>query len=154
MIGAGQPVADAKRAAAPVRVLFVCTGNSVRSIMAEAVMRQQGNDRFVVSSAGTHPSGVHPLALRVLGEAGVPVDDLRSKSTDEFLDQPFDFVITLCDDARQVCPTFPGVHETLHWGYDDPSLVAGEDARAAAFRRTLTLIGERVRQFIAVMTRA
>ncbi len=153
-MGTSPAIIDGDRTVAPVRVLFVCTGNSVRSIMAEAVMRHYGADRFASFSAGTHPSGVHPLALRALGEAGIPIDGLRSKSTDTYLEESFDFVITLCDDARQVCPAFPGVHETLHWGYDDPSTVEGDDAQAAAFRRTLTLIGERVRQFISVMTRA
>jgi arsenate reductase len=132
----------------PLRVLFVCTGNSARSQMAEVLLRAAGGRDFEVFSAGTHPAGVNPLTARVLGEAGLPTAGLRSKSVTEFLDQSFDYVVTVCDDARQVCPVFPGVHESLHWGYEDPAAVEGpEDVRVAAFRRTLTAISERVKQF-------
>lgn len=138
----------------PIRVLFVCTGNSARSLLGEALLRHHGGGRFEVSSAGTHPAGVNPLTVRVLGEAGIPAESLRSKSVNEFLDQSFDYVITVCDDARQVCPVFPGVHESLHWGYDDPAAVEGdEEARLAAFRRTATAMGERVKQFATLVQR-
>ena len=138
----------------PLRVLFVCTGNSARSQLAEVLLRAAGGPGFEVHSAGTHPAGVNPLTLRVLEEAGLPTSGLRSKSVTEFLDQPFDYVITVCDDARQVCPAFPGVHESLHWGYDDPAAVEGsEEVRLAAFRRTLTAMSERVRQFASLAGR-
>jgi len=138
----------------PIRVLFVCTGNSARSLMAEALLRRRGGPDFEVFSAGTAPRGVNPLTLRALAEAGLPSDGLRSKSVSEYLDQSFDYVVTVCDDARQVCPVFPGLHESLHWGYDDPAAVEGpEEIRMAAFRKTLTAMGERVNQF-ATLARA
>lgn len=142
------------RVSRPIRVLFVCTGNSARSIMAEALLRRHGGDRFEVFSAGTEPRGVNPLTLRVLDEAGIDASDARSKSVGEFLGQPFDYVITVCDQARQSCPVFPGVHESLHWGYEDPAEATGsEDDRLAVFRRVLTALGERVRLFATVATR-
>ena len=141
--------------AAPIRVLFVCTGNSARSIMAEALLRKHGGDRFEVSSAGTEPRGVNPLTLRVLDEAGIDASWARSKSVDEILGTPFDYVITVCDQARQSCPVFPGVHESLHWGYEDPAEATGsEEERLAVFRRVFTQLGERVRLFATVATRA
>lgn len=137
-----------------IRVLFVCTGNSARSIMAEALLRQHGKDRFEVFSAGTDPRGVNPLTLRVLGDAGIDASWARSKSVQEFVGQPFDYVITVCDQAREACPVFPGAQESLHWGYDDPAEATGSDEeRLAVFRRVFTAIGERVRLF-ATVTRA
>ena len=139
----------------PLRVLFVCTGNSARSLLGEVLLRAAGGDAFEVHSAGTHPRGVNPLTIRVLGEAGLPTDGLRSKSVDEYLDQTFDYVITVCDDARQECPVFPGVHESLHWGYDDPAAVEGyETMRLRAFRATMTAMGERIAQFVTLAARA
>lgn len=138
----------------PLRVLFVCTSNSARSIMAEAVLRKAGGSGFEARSAGTEPSTVHPLAARVLDEAGLDRTGLRSKSVDEFRGEAFDYVITLCDDARLVCPVFPGADQSLHWGYSDPAGVGGSEAdRVAAFQRVLTQIGERVRQFVVVAGR-
>ena len=139
----------------PLRVLFVCTGNSARSIMAEALLRHHGGDRFEVHSAGTHPRGLNPLTMRVLEEAGIDTSGARSKSVDEYLGQTFDYVVTVCDEARQVCPVFPGVHESLHWGYDDPAEAEGtEEERLAVFKKIFIQIGERVRQFATVTTRA
>ena len=138
----------------PMRVLFVCTGNSARSIMAEALLRHHGGDEFEVHSAGTVPRGVNPLTLRVLAEAGINTSFARSKSVDEYLGQTFDYVVTVCDQARQVCPVFPGVHESLHWGYDDPAEATGsEEERLAVFRRVFIQLGERVRQFATVTRR-
>lgn len=139
----------------PIRVLFVCTGNSARSIMAEALLRHHGGGRFEVFSAGTEPRGVNPLTLRVLEDAGIDATGARSKSVSEYLGETFDYVVTVCDEARQVCPVFPGVHESLHWGYEDPAEAEGtEEERLAAFRRVFIQIGERVRQFATVTTRA
>ena len=136
----------------PIRVLFVCTGNSARSIMAEALLRHHGGDRFEVHSAGTEPKGVNPLTLRILAEAGIDASFAKSKPVNEFLGQPFDYVVTVCDQARQVCPVFPGVHESLHWGYEDPAEAQGtEEQRLAVFRRVFIQVGERVQQF-AVLT--
>ena len=137
-----------------IRVLFVCTGNSARSIMAEALLRKHGGDRFEVHSAGTVPKGINPLTLRVLANAGIDATWARSKSVDEFLGQTFDYVITVCDQARQVCPIFPGVHESLHWGYEDPAEATGSEAeRLAVFQRVFIQIGERIRQFATVTRR-
>lgn len=137
------------------RVLVVCTGNAARSILAEAILRQVGGDDFEVHSAGTEPKGVHPLTLRVLAEAGIDASDLRSKSVTEYLGQPFDYVITVCDQARQVCPVFPGGGERLHWGYEDPAAVEGtEEERLRAFRRVLTQMSERIRTFVVLVQRA
>lgn len=142
-------------AGAPIRVLFVCTGNSARSIMAEALLRRHGGDRFEVFSAGTEPRGVNPLTVRVLEDAGMDISWARSKSVQEFIGQPFDYVITVCDQARQSCPVFPGVHGSLHWGYEDPAEATGtEEERLAVFRRVFTALGERVQLFATVATRA
>ena len=138
----------------PIRVLFVCTGNSARSLLGEVLLREADRGDFEVHSAGTHPRGVNPLTIRVLEEAGLPTSGLRSKSVNEYLDQAFDYVITVCDDARVVCPVFPGAHESLHWGYDDPAAVEGdEETRLRAFRRTMTAMGERIGQFVTLVRR-
>ena len=139
----------------PIRVLFVCTGNAARSIMAEGLLRQAGRDAFEVRSAGTAPKGVHPLTLRVLADAGIDASFARSESIERYLDEPFDYVITVCDRARQACPVFPGDGESLHWGYDDPAAVEGSDEeRLAAFRKVFTQMGERVRQFAELARRS
>lgn len=141
-------------AGSPIRVLVVCTGNSARSIMAEALLRRQGGDDIEVHSAGTEPRGVNPLTINVLTEAGIDPSFARSKSVNEYLGQTFDYVITVCDQARQVCPVFPGVHETLHWGYDDPAEATGtEEERLAVFRRVFTSMGERIGQFVTLARR-
>ena len=141
-------------AAEPIRVLFVCTGNSARSILAEALLRHHGGDRFEVHSAGTEPKGVNPLTLRVLEEAGMDASFARSTSVTEYLGQRFDYVVTVCDQARQVCPVFPGVHESLHWGYEDPAAVEGtEEERLAAFRKVFIQMAERVKQFAVLTSR-
>jgi protein-tyrosine-phosphatase len=139
----------------PIRVLVVCWGNSARSIMAEALLRHHGAADFDVSSAGIEPKGVHPLTLRALDEAGLDHDWARSKSVDEFLDQSFDYVITVCDDARTVCPVFPGEKQTtLHWGYEDPVKVDGSDEqRLLAFERTLTMLATRITSFVELARR-
>jgi arsenate reductase (thioredoxin) len=133
----------------PIRVLVVCTGNSARSIMAEALIRSKGGDAFESFSAGTEPRTVNPLTVRVLEEAGLDVSWARSKSVEEFLGQTFDYVITVCDEARQACPVFPGVHESLHWGYEDPALAEGsEEERLVVFRRVFVQLSERIGTFL------
>jgi arsenate reductase (thioredoxin) len=147
-------VTDARNSG-PIRVLFVCTGNSARSIMAQALLRHYGGGQFEVHSAGTEPRGVNPLTLRVLEEAGIDPTGARSKSVNEYLGQTFDYVVTVCDEARQVCPVFPGVHESLHWGYEDPAEATGTDEeRLAIFRKVFIQIGERVRQFATLTARS
>jgi arsenate reductase len=134
---------------APISVLFVCTHNSARSIMAEALLRERGGDAYEACSAGTEAAQVRPFTLQVLQEAGVSTEDLRSKSIDDFMGRRFDFVITVCDSARRQCPVFPGEGQRLHWGYDDPSSVEGSDEqRLAAFRRVFTAISQRIDLFM------
>jgi arsenate reductase len=136
-------------AAAPVRVLFVCSGNSARSQIAEALLREFGGSDFEGFSAGTEPAPIRAETVAVLGEIGIDWSKARSKSVAAFVGQSFDYVITVCDRARQLCPVFPGEHNTLHWGLDDPAEVAGpEDARLAEFRRTRTEIATRLRPFV------
>ena len=132
-------------------VLFVCTHNSARSIMGEALLRAKGGDAFSVASAGTEVAEVRPLTLRVLEEAGLPTDGLRSKSVGEFMGQRFDYVITVCDSARQNCPVFPGEGERFHWGYPDPSAATGtEEERLEAFRKVFTAMSQRIDLFLNV----
>lgn len=136
-------------AGAPIRVIFVCTGNSARSQMAEALLRHDGGTRFEVVSAGVDPRGVHPLAVAALAKVGIDISGATSKSVAMFLGQRFDYVITLCDRARTTCPVFPGGSETLHWGLDDPAEAEGTDAeRLAVFERVLTEAAGRVHRFI------
>lgn len=138
----------------PCRVLFVCTGNSARSLMAEALLRHHGGPEFEVYSAGTEPKGVNPLTVRVLEEAGIDASAARSKSVQEFLEQSFDYVVTVCDQARQACPVFPGSHRSLHWGYEDPAAAEGtEEERLRAFRSVFTQLGRRVGQFVVIARR-
>lgn len=141
--------AGADPARPPIRVIFVCTGNSARSQIAEALLRHDGGDRFEVVSAGVDPRGVHPLAIAALADVGIDISDATSKPVGMFLGQRFDYVITLCDRARSTCPVFPGGSETLHWGLDDPAEVEGTDAeRRAAFDRVLKEISGRLHAFI------
>jgi arsenate reductase len=122
--------------------------------MAEALLRRHGGDRFEVFSAGTEPKGINPLTVRVLAEAGLESSWARSKSVTEFAGQTFDYVVTVCDEARQSCPVFPGVHESLHWGYEDPAEAEGtEEERLAVFRRVFIQLGERIHQFAVVTQR-
>lgn len=140
--------------AAPIRVLFVCTGNSARSQIAEAVLGRVGGAAFEVHSAGTEPKGVNPYTVRILAGAGIDWSDARSKSVDDFVGQAFDYVITVCDRARQVCPTFPA-QNVLHWGLDDPAEVEGTDAaKVAAFEQTYREVMQRIRPFVEVALRA
>ncbi len=142
-------------AGSAIRVLFVCTGNSARSQIAEALLERLGGASFAVDSAGTAPKGVNPFTIQVLAESGVDWSKARSKSVDEFRDKSFDYVITVCDRAKESCPVFPDSHESIHWGIDDPADVAGTDAdKLAAFRGTYRELGRRLRPFIEVALRA
>ena len=139
----------------PIRVLFICTHNSARSQIAEALLGHYGGADFRVQSAGTEATRVNPLAIRVLSEVGIDWSNARSKVLSEFLDEPWDYVITVCDRARQTCPVFPGQVNTLHWGLDDPSELEGTDEeKLEAFRRTRMEIATRLRPFIEVALRA
>ncbi|HEX7181386.1 MAG TPA: arsenate reductase ArsC [Thermoanaerobaculia bacterium] len=134
----------------PLKVLFLCTGNSARSILAEYLLRETGGDRFEAYSAGSHPKGeVHPLALRVLREVyGVDASDARSESWETYRDVPFDFVITVCDNARESCPYWPGHTLMAHWGLPDPAAIEGApEQQLQAFQEAARILGHRIEQF-------
>jgi len=139
----------------PFSVLFLCTGNSARSIMAEAYLNSAGKGRFIAYSAGSHPQGrVNPFALGLLASQGLDTTGLRSKSWDVFA-QPgapaIDFVLTVCDQAAgEACPLWPGRPVTAHWGVDDPAKVEGSDAqKRAAFARTFAALSQRIDLLLA-----
>jgi arsenate reductase len=131
------------------RILVLCTGNSARSQMGEGLFRDEGGGGYEVSSAGTKPSQVRPEAIAVMREIGIDISGNRSKSVDEFAGQAFDFVVTVCDSARDNCPVFPGATKRIHWSLEDPAAVEGpEDERLAAFRRIRDQLRERVKAFV------
>ena len=139
----------------PYRVLFLCTANSARSIIAESILNALGGGRFEAFSAGSHPSGrVNPLAIDVLMRNGYPVHRVRSKGWEEFAGKgapPIDFVITVCDNAAEECPVFPGATRRLHWSFPDPAAVEGSDeARLAAFQATLDGLRDIITYFIPI----
>ena len=128
------------------RVLILCTGNSARSQMAEGLLRRLGGGRFEVFSAGTRPSRVRPEAVEAMREVGIDISGQRSKSVEEFAGREFDYVITVCDRAREECPVFPGRTERVHWSFDDPAEAAGGwPERLEVFRRVREEIGARLR---------
>lgn len=130
------------------RVLILCTGNSARSQMAEGLLRHDAGDRFEVESAGTKPSQVRPEAIAVMGEIGVDLSSHRSKSVDEFYDQKFDYVLTVCDNAKEACPIYPGHANRLHHSFEDPAAIQGtEEDRLSAFRVVRDQIREYLRHF-------
>ncbi len=136
-------MAAAAEAAERVRVLFLCTHNSARSQMAEGLLRDLAADRFEVHSAGTEATLVRPLAIRAMDEVGIDISGQESKRLEVYLDQPFDYVITVCDEANEACPIFPGAKNRLHWSFEDPSRAEGsEDVRLAVFRRVRDAIRE------------
>ena len=136
----------------PLRVLFLCTGNSARSQMAEALLKQLSKDRIEVFSAGSAPQPqVHPLAKETLEyRYGIDTSDLVPKSMDRFLGEPFDYVITVCDRAAEVCPVFPGDPERIHWSFEDPAAVEGEGARRRAFASVANGLAARLRVWMAL----
>ena len=128
------------------RVLILCTGNSARSQMAEGLLRDIAGDRFEVASAGVAPSFVRPEAIEAMREIGIDISQHRSKSVDEFSGQSFDYVITVCDNANQQCPMFPGKAERIHWSIPDPAEVTGDETtRLAAFRSARDELRERLK---------
>lgn len=132
------------------RVLILCTGNSARSQMAEGLLRHDAGDRFEVASAGTQPSRVRPEAITVMRELGIDISGQRAKAVDEFASQRFDYVLTVCDHAREICPVYPGHANRLHRGFEDPAAVeGGHEERLAAFRRVRDEIRDYLRAFAA-----
>ena len=132
------------------RVLILCTGNSARSQMAEGLLRHDAGEAFEVYSAGVAPSLVRPEAIAAMKEIGIDISRHRSKSVDEFSGQEFDYVITVCDNAKEQCPIFPGKTQRIHWSFGDPAAAEGDEAaRRAVFSRVRDEIREKLRGFIA-----
>jgi thioredoxin type arsenate reductase len=129
------------------RVLFLCTGNSARSQMAEGILRHLAGEKYEVYSAGTNPKGLHPGSVEAMKEIGIDVSRHTSKSLDEFIGQSFDYVITVCDRAKQQCPVFPGA-APMHWGFDDPAEADAEE-QIIVFRRVREEISQRIRLFLS-----
>lgn len=152
---AGRPSRKERAVSDPIRVLFVCTHNSARSQIAEALLGQYGGADFEVYSAGTEATKVNPFAVQVLAKAGIDWSAAKSKTITQFLGDRFDYVITVCDRAKETCPVFPGSENTLHWGLDDPSEVDGDDeVKLAAFEQTTTEVSARLRPFLEIALRA
>ena len=132
------------------RVLILCTGNSCRSQMAEGLLRNLAGDRFEAFSAGTRPTQVNPRAIKAMNELGIDISNHKSQSVENFLNQEFDYVITVCDAARETCPVFPNSKESLHWSFEDPAEAAGsEEEIMKVFRKIRDQIEERLQKFIA-----
>ena len=130
------------------RVLFLCTGNSARSQMAEGLLRHLAPDKFEVFSAGVNPTYLNPLSVKAMEEVGIDISNQRSKSIDEFLGQSFDYVITLCDSAKQSCPIFPGEYKKIHWDLEDPAQAKGtEEEKINMFRKIRDQIKEHILVF-------
>lgn len=129
------------------RILFLCTGNTARSQMAEALLGLIAGDHFEAESAGTHPAGLNPMTVESMYEIGVDVRHCRSKSLEEFVGQSFDYVITVCDRAKESCPVFPGAVNIRHWSFEDPA-AAPLETRLEVFRRVRDEIANRLCQFL------
>ena len=131
------------------KVLFLCTGNSARSQIAEGFLRDVAGDYFESLSAGIEPKGLNPLAVEVMREIGIDISQQRSKDVREFLGSPIPYIITVCDNAREHCPIFPGTYKYMHWRIEDPAAVQGtEEEKLAVFRRIRDQIGSRVKGFV------
>ena len=132
------------------RVLIICTGNVARSQMGEGLLRHFGGDQFEAFSGGLVPSYVRPNAIAVMKELGIDISHHRSKSVNEFLDEePFDYVITVCDHAAQYCPTFPGEAKRIHWSIADPVVIGDDEAQREAFRAARDDLKSRIQDFVA-----
>ncbi len=137
------------------RVLFLCTGNSARSVIAEALLKKGGGEDFEVYSAGTDPKGINPYTIKVLEQEHIDTSDFHSKNMNEFVGQQFDYVITVCDQAAERCPVFPGDPTRIHWSFSDPAAVEGDDlVKLAAFQETLRGMRRRIDPFIIVAKNA
>ena len=132
------------------QVLILCTGNSARSQMAEGLLRALAGDQFDVFSAGTTPSTVNPLAIRAMQERGLDISSHRSKHLNEYIDRPFDYVFTVCDNAAESCPVFPGLARRIHWSFPDPAAIKGtEEERLQSFRQIRDAIEAQFRKWSA-----
>src|SRR3954464_15659840 len=131
-------------------VLILCTGNSARSQMAEGLLRVLAGDRFAVFSAGSKPSIVNPHVIVAMDERGIAIRSQRSKHLNEYLSQPFDYVITVCDNAAETCPLFPGPARRIHWSFPDPAAIEGSEAeRQASFRQVRDDIEAQLKTWLA-----
>jgi len=146
------PFAIAQTRATPPRVLFLCTGNSARSQMAEALLQHQTNNTVAAFSAGSHPTRLHANAVRAMRERGIDIAGRRTKHLDEFVDQSFDYVVTLCDRVREICPEFPGPAVVVHWSIEDPSHNGASNRTTyPAFERTADELAMRIRYFVRLL---
>jgi arsenate reductase len=131
------------------RALFLCTHNSARSQMAEGWLRHLAGDRFEVHSAGTEATGVRPLAIQAMAEVGVDISGQESKTLDRYLNQPWDAIITVCDQANDACPVFPGGRRRLHWSFPDPSTATGTDEeKLTVYRHVRDVIRDRIERYV------
>ncbi len=134
------------------RVLILCTGNSARSQIAEGLLRELAGTQFDVFSAGSKPSTVNPFAIQVMQERGIDISQHRSKHLNEFIKQPFDYVITVCDQAAETCPIFPGRAQRIHWSFPDPAaIIGGDDEKLHVFRQTRDAIEAQLKWWLATM---
>ncbi len=131
------------------KVLFVCTGNSCRSQMAEGMLKHYGNGEFEVYSAGLRPSHVHPLAIKAMAELDIDITNQYSKTVNEFIGHEFSYVVTVCGSAKELCPVFPGKYNALHWSIEDPAPTSGtEEEMMKVFRKVRKNILEKVKHFV------
>lgn len=148
--------AEAEEETAPrakPRVLFLCTHNSARSQMAEGLLRTFSHGTIEAFSAGSQPGKVHPMAIETMASMNIDISGQQSKHYDIFLGQPFDYVITVCDRAREVCPVFPGLKEAIHWSIPDPSAIEDEAEQRRAFHQTATQLSNRIRYLQILLER-
>lgn len=139
----------------PIRVLFLCTHNSARSQMAEGILRDRARGQIEVFSAGTDPATIHPMAIRALAEMGIDISNHHSKSLDQFVGQAFDYIITVCDRARESCPVFPWDPVRIHWSFPDPAGLEGSEAeRYQAFKETALQLNTRITYLITMIRRS
>lgn len=134
------------------RLLFLCTGNSARSQMAEGWLRHLAGERFEVFSAGIHPVGLNPGAVEAMADVGIDISQHRSKGVGELTHQSFDYVVTVCDRAKETCPLLPGSTRMIHWSFDDPAAVTDAAGRRQTFRRVRDEIARRIEAFLRTAT--
>lgn len=150
-----QPHSQAEAiAGSPIRVLFLCTHNSARSQMAEGLLRNLGGDKVEVFSAGSEPTAIHPLAIKAMAGIGIDLRKHRVKHLDEFAGQTFDYIVTVCDRVREVCPVFPSDPEKIHWSFPDPAAIEGDlQSQEKGFQETAHQLTVRIKYLLLVIER-
>lgn len=136
------------------RILFICTHNSARSQMAQGLLRHLSQDRLYVASAGSEPTAVHPDAIHTMDALGIDIRAQRARPLSDFASEPFDFVITVCDRAREICPTFSGSAVSIHWGYPDPVVIEDDTQRAAIFKQIALHLKARIGYFLSTLSQS